>query len=305
MIQAKMTGQSNNSLRAKIVDKVLRATFRPLMHPRVPVALQRALANSMQYGPKPRAVVVNPWKGGREGSELHTPKILRSDEKVILYFHGGGFTIGSPAGHRALIARIAHEAGLKTYAASYRLGPEAMFPAPQQDGLAAFEALIKAGYKAKNILVAGDSAGGNLSIGVTQQILKKGEQAPGALILISPVVDFTFSQTPSPVDDTLLPELWARENRWLYLTEEQTKDPLASPIFGDFKGFPPVFIQSSSVEFLANDSKRLAEALVESGVPVTWEEEQGLWHDYQLHAGVVPEATAAVQRIGQYIHSIS
>lgn len=305
MIQPKVTGQAKNSLRAKVVDRVLRATFRPLMHPKVPVALQRALANSMQYGPKPGGVKVKPWSLGRPGSEVHIPNVLRSDEKVILYFHGGGFTIGSPAGHRALVARVAYESGLKTFAASYRLSPEAMFPAPQEDGLAAFNALLQEGYKAQNIIIAGDSAGGNLSIGVTKQILEQGGRAPAALVLISPVVDFTFSKTPYPVDDTLLPELWARENRWLYLTEAQTRNPLASPIFGDFEGFPPVFIQSSSVEFLANDSKRLAHALDKDGVNVTWEEEQGLWHDFQLQAGVVPESTAAVQRMGQFIQSLT
>ncbi|MDX1667866.1 MAG: alpha/beta hydrolase [Limnobacter sp.] len=274
------------------------------MNPRVPVRFQRAAAELMKFNPLPKGSTCKPWPAGRRGSEIHTPGRIRDADTVILYFHGGGFTIGSPAGHRGLVSQLAKRAGVKTFAASYRLSPESMFPAPQEDGLFAFDTLVKEGYAPENIIVAGDSAGANLSIGVAKQLLERGGPLPKALVLISPVVDFTFEQIPQPVDDTLLPENWALENRWLYIHKNQAKDPLVSPIFGDFKGFPPVFIQSSSAELLSNDSKRLAAALDKAGVPVTWEEQIGLWHDFQLQSGAVKEATEAVQRIGEFVRSL-
>lgn len=296
---------STASLQARIAEVFLRKVSYSLLNPKVPIPVQRQLVNLLRFAPTPRSVSCKPWKQGREGSEVHTPKYLSSPDRAVLYFHGGGFTICSPATHRALISRLAQESGLKTFASSYRLAPEHQYPAPLEDGQAAFEALIAQGYKPANIVIGGDSAGACLTLGLVQRLRESGKPLPGGLVLISPAGDMSFTQLPLPNNDAVLPSAWVRHIRWDYLSEEQWSDPQASPALADFTGFPPVLMQSSSVELLANDAKRLAQAMQRDGVQLQWQEEHGLWHDFQTQAGLVPEADAAISRLGQFIRNLA
>lgn len=293
------------SLQARVTEVVLRNIMHRVLNPRVPIPVQRKLVGVMRFAPTPRGISIAPWAQAREGSEVHTPKRLLDKEKAVLYFHGGGFTICSPATHRALVSRIALESGVKTFAAAYRLAPEHQFPAPLEDCEAAFDALIEQGYSPSNIVVGGDSAGGCLTLGLVQRLLASGKPVPGGLVLISPAGDMSFTQLPLPNNDAVLTSAWIKHNRWDYLTEAEWAEPQASPALASFKDFPPVFMQSSSVELLANDARRIAEAMHRDGVPFEWEEVPGLWHDFQMQAGLVPEADKAIARIGQFIQNLN
>lgn len=290
-----------NSQTARLTEKLLRQTMRRLMHPRVPVAVQRFATDALRFHPRPGNVTTQAFAAPGLVGEKHTPDHLSDTQHAVLYFHGGGYIMGSPASHRNLGARIAAQARQTVYMASYRLAPEHPYPAALEDAERAYLTLLGMGYQPAHITVGGDSAGGNLSLALVQQLRDSGVALPGRLVLISPWTDATFEQAPNPNDDALLPRPWVLHIRPGFVTESQLDDPKVSPVLADFKGFPPTLVQSSSVELLSNDAARLVHAMQQAGVEVQWQEDAGLWHDYQLTAGVVPEATAAVQRIGEYI----
>lgn len=296
---------SQNSTIARVTEVLFRNTMRRLMHPKVPLSVQRRVSDITRWMPTPKDVTIEPFEFQGVKGELHTPKSVVDAEKVLLYFHGGGYTLCSPATHRTMIAHIAREAGVITYAAQYRLAPEHRYPAQIEDAVAAFDMVLAQGYTHDQIVIGGDSAGGNLTLALTQALRDRGDRMPKGLVLISPAADLSFNNVPQPNSDALLPIEWVKHIRWGHMDDSVwLNDPKASPILANFTGFPPVLMQSSSVELLANDAKALAELFKRDGVLCDWQEAQGLWHDYQLQAGTVPEATEAVQRIGQFIHNL-
>lgn len=297
-------GNQSNSLQARIMERTLRLTMRPLMSPKVPLGVQRFATSLLRFSPRPSHVRLEPYAVPGLVGEKHTPDSLGNSQFAILYFHGGGYVMGSPASHRNLGARIAAAAQLPVYMASYRLAPEHSYPSQLEDAERAFLALMGQGYKPEHILIGGDSAGGNLTLALALHLRETGVGMPAGLILISPWTDATFTQVPNPNNDALLPLDWAEDSRPRFASDAQMSDPKVSPALADFAGFPPTLVQSASVELLANDAARLVEAMTNAGVNVQWQEDQGLWHDYQLNAGTVPEATDAVRRIGVFAKSI-
>lgn len=303
---AKVRGLSNtnNSIQARIVERALRLTMRPLMSPKVPLGVQRFATNLLRFSPRPGNVSLESYAVPGFVGEKHTPDHLFNSRYAILYFHGGGYVMGSPASHRNLGARIASAAQLPVYMPSYRLAPEHSYPCQLEDAERAFLALMGQGYKPEHILIGGDSAGGNLTLALALQLRETGVGMPAGLILISPWTDATFDQVPSPNNDALLPLDWAADSRPRFASDAQITDPKVSPVLADYKDFPPTLVQSASVELLANDAARLVECMKNAGVRVEWQEDQGLWHDYQLNAGTVPEATDAVRRIGVFAKAV-
>src|SRR5271155_3516364 len=182
--------------------------------------------------------------------------------RVLLFFHGGGYCSGSIVSHRRLVTEAGRAAAIRTFAVEYRLAPEHPFPAAFDDALAAWRFLRAQGIAAKNIAVGGDSAGGGLSIALTNRLRTDGEEQPACVWLISPWTDLTMSGSTIISKDAVDPMI-----RKAYLEELASsyvpagmdrKDPRVSPLFADLTGFPPMLVQVGSDETLLDDAVRFA-----------------------------------------------
>jgi acetyl esterase/lipase len=217
-------------------------------------------------------------------SEFITPKKVDSG-RAILYLHGGGYTICSPATHLGLAGRIAKRAQSYLLLPDYRLAPENSFPAALEDALAAWNWLLAQGYREEHISVGGDSAGGGLSLALMLRLKDAGKKLPASIFLLSPWVDLSASGD------------FGR----LYLPEGDLSNPFVSPVFGDLRSLPPVFIQVGGDDFLLLDSLSLEKKLITDGVQVRVEKWNGLWHVFQAFAPFFPEAQQAINTIGDFI----
>jgi acetyl esterase/lipase len=234
--------------------------------------------------------------------EWLTPAPLNLPEAVLLYFHGGGFISCSPQGHRPITATLARLIGCRVFSVDYRLAPEHPFPAAVEDTVAAFQWLLKTGVKPKNIVLAGDSAGGNLVVSTLVSLREKGIALPACVACIAPVVDLTgdFNYTNQQSCAMFFPED-GRTFARIYLNGASPLSPLASPLFADLKGMPPMLIQVADKEFLFDDAVRLNEKAIASGVDSRLHVYPGLPHVWQMFVGLVPEARQALQEIADFV----
>jgi epsilon-lactone hydrolase len=296
-----------NSWAARALKVFIACTASHLLSPRFAVAWQRRVVVAMTaLMVRPLGVSRRVWRAKIAG-DLSAPLGLQwvpqsaSGRGCVLYFHGGGYTVGSPQSHANLTMRIAKTSGRVVYCPKYRLAPEHPYPAQLHDAQRSVDALLQAGMAIEDVILAGDSAGAHLALTLTLQRKAQGQPLPRALVLISPVVDMALDQLPSADSDVGLGKAWLRQMRDGYVAPALWQDPLVSPVLADCSGLPPVLVQSASAEVLALDAKRMVEVLRLAGVAVRWEEDAGLWHDYHLSAGTVPEATRAVASIGEFI----
>lgn len=225
-------------------------------------------------------------------------------ERVILYLHGGAYNAGSTRSHRALAANIAYAAHARALTIDYRLAPEHPYPAALVDAFSAYRWLLDEGFRPEQIIVTGDSAGGGLAIALLTALRERGYPMPAAAIVLSPWTDLSASgaswQENAKVD-YLIHGSKLMEAARLYLQDTSPQTPLASPVYANLKGLPPLLIQVGSEEVLLSDSQRLAKHARLSGVDVTlevWEEMQHVW---QFAARFLPEARQAIDRIGEFI----
>ena len=183
----------------------------------------------------------------------------------------------------------------------YRLAPEHPFPAALDDVFTSYRALLAQGYTPERIAIAGDSAGGGLALSLCLRLRSEGLAQPACAVVLSPWADLTLTLLAPVADDALLRAAWLNQGAAAYLQGHSARDPLVSPLLADLAGLPPMLIQAASDEILRDDSRRLTEILSADGVPVTHREFPYMWHDFQLYAGLVPEATQAVDDIAQFI----
>jgi len=224
--------------------------------------------------------------------------------KVILYLHGGAYLAGSPRTHRHLAAALAGAAGARTLLPDYRLAPEHPFPAAVEDALAAYRHLLDAGYDAREIALAGDSAGGGLVFALALRIAALGLPRPAAVVAFSPWVDLTGeakSLRRNATRDVMLPARRLAEVADYYLAGADPRDPLASPVFGEWDNPPPALIMASRGEILVDDATTLAEALRSAGGSVQLELWRGLPHAWPVFAGRLPEADRAIANAGAFL----
>jgi acetyl esterase/lipase len=228
---------------------------------------------------------------------------------VLLYFHGGGYCSGSIVSHRRLVTEAGRAAGTRTLAIDYRRAPEHPYPAAHQDAMAAWRFLRKQGIAADRIAVGGDSAGGNLTLGLIQRLRAAGEALPACAWLISPWTDLTMSgatlETRDAVDP-LIHEAYLAELADAYApTSIDRRDPLISPLFADFTGFPPVMIQVGSAETLLADATRLAAAAGSDDVDVTLEIWPHMIHAWPVWNAALEDGRRALASAGQFIRARS
>jgi acetyl esterase/lipase len=227
---------------------------------------------------------------------------------TMLYLHGGGYCMGSIASHRALAARLGAAAACRVLLIDYRLAPEHPFPAALKDARAAYEWLLGQGVDASRLVAAGDSAGGGLALALLLALARDGMDLPAGAVCFSPWSDLTptgAAVTASDVDDPLISAPDARLVADLYLQGHDPADPLVSPVFGDFRGLPPLLLQVGTRERLLDDARRVAGTARRAGVEVTLEEWAGLIHVWQFLAPLVPEACAAIRAAGHWVRGLA
>ncbi len=223
---------------------------------------------------------------------------------VVYYLHGGGYAIGSINTHREMISRIARAANARALAIDYRLAPEHPFPAAVEDAVAAYRWLLSTGADPERIVIAGDSAGGGLTVATLLALRDAGDPLPAAAVCISPWTDLAItgeSMDTKAAVDPMIKKADVMAGAQQYLGGADPRNPLASPLYGNLSGLPPLLVQVGGSETLLDDATRLAERAQAAGVGVTletWEEMIHVWHFF---AFILPEAQQAIDRIGQFI----
>lgn len=288
-------------LASSLMQLVLRGTLKPALSPRIPFAWQRRSVNAVSRIARPaRSVEIRPGMlGGVGGEWLHGRDAdgRAKGSAAILYFHGGGYCVGSAASHRAVTSRLARATGLAVFAAEYRLAPEHPFPAAVEDAVAAYSAMRKSGP----VVAAGDSAGAGLCVATAFAVRQRGLGNPAAMVLFSPWLDLTLAAIPETAGDALLRRGWLASCARLYLDGHDATAPAASPLYGDLRGLPPTLIQAGGDEILVADATRMHDALCEAGVTSRCEIVARRWHGFQLHAGILPSANEAIERAAEFV----
>jgi monoterpene epsilon-lactone hydrolase len=227
-------------------------------------------------------------------------------ERNILYLHGGGYMIGSVKTHRCLAGWISRAAQARVLIIDYRLAPENPHPAAVDDALAAYRFMIDSGVKPSRTVIAGDSAGGGLTVAALLAIRDAKLPSPAAAVCLSPWVDMEGtgeSMTTKAASDPMVGSGNLGEMAAAYLGGKDPKTPLASPLYADLKGLPPMLIQVGTSEVLLDDSSRLAERARKAGVDVVYEPWENMIHVWQIFVPMLDEAKQAVARIGEYVRA--
>jgi acetyl esterase/lipase len=218
--------------------------------------------------------------------------------KALLYLHGGAYILGSCASHRHMVSYIARHVGIRALLPEYRLAPEHPFPAAVEDAAAVYRAMLEQGYEPRNIVVAGDSAGGGLTMAMLLALRDTGDPMPAAAFLLSPWLDLATTgdtmETRSEQDPWFHKDDIALVARY-YCGGEELKNPLVSPVFAELHGMPSVHIQVGNDEVLLSDATRLADRIRESGGEVHVDVWDGMWHVFQAFLLLVPESREAMK----------
>ena len=212
-----------------------------------------------------------------------------------MHFHGGGFTVGSPALGRGWVGALALRLGLEVILPDYRLAPENAFPAAFDDAYDVVADVLTR-FPPASVAVSGDSAGANLALGAVQQRVARGESVPGSVVLVSPWLDLTVDRRADRSlvrRDPLLSPEWLATAAVAY-APGQLEDPRVSPLLGVLEGLPPVFIQGGTDDILAPDAARLATGI---GEAATLSVALGMWHDFSLQVGMLAAADRALEAV--------
>lgn len=242
--------------------------------------------------------------------ELLTRKEGGRGDYIILQLHGGGY-IGAMRNAYRTFAGLYSEVsrGMSVLTIDYRVAPENPYPAALEDALKAYDWLLAQGWKEKQILLAGDSAGGGLELALCMYLKDQGRSLPAGIIAMSPWTDLTASG-PSYEDNYELDPLFGNTRDSLiynkdYVQDNDPKNPYISPLFGDYEGFPPLLIQVGSIEMLLSDSVLVAEKAREAGVPVKLTVYEGMFHIFQMALKLIPESRDAWVEIGKFLEEIA
>lgn len=223
--------------------------------------------------------------------------------KVILYVHGGGYVSGSCSDHRGFVSKFADRCGYNNLVFEYRLAPEHTYPAAVDDSVRVYKWLLKKGYKSENILIAGESAGGGLTLALLLALKERKISLPKAAVAISPWTDLTCSGESYKTKGNVSV---APADSWIvfskhYVGNNSANLPLISPLFGDLAGLPALFINSAVDDELFDDGRLFAEKAEKAGIDITFREGIGMVHCYPLLAPMFKEATDALNEICEFI----
>lgn len=223
-------------------------------------------------------------------------------EPVLLYLHGGGFVFGLTSLHLQMGAFLAQKLGLRILMVDYRLAPTYPFPAALDDCATAYRWLLKQGIAAQDIGVAGDSAGGNLTITLLMKLRDSGGPLPAAAACLSPVTDLTKDKVRPGYNDPLLPPRAMRFYNKSYVGDHDARNPLISPVFGDLRGLPPLLIHVGEDELLCDEAIQFEKLARAAGGDVRLEIYPRMWHVWQLYL-TLPQAVQSLDDIAQFLRS--
>ncbi|MBR3636869.1 MAG: alpha/beta hydrolase [Lachnospiraceae bacterium] len=250
------------------------------------------------------------------------PEFKHDKDRVVFYCHGGGYTCGSLKYARVIASKLAVHTGIPVMSFEYSLAPEHPYPAALEDALVIWNYIMQLGFGAREVIVVGDSAGGNLALELILKLKSQKRIPPKGLVLMSPWTDMTMSgetyETCKDIDPLLTKE-YIQTCRYSFVglnekyNEEETKikideadldyaNPDFSPLFADLEGFPPTLIQVGSNEILKSDSIRLYEKLLSLGVPAVLEEYDDAWHVFQMMP--LKKAVIAMDSIGRFVDGL-
>ena len=271
-----------------------------------PVAQRRAILDSrVQALPMLPGIHADSVTADGVPAEWVSAEGVKTDQ-VILFLHGGGYVAGSAAGSRDFVARLCTAANVRALSLDYRLAPEAPFPAAVQDCVAAYRWLLNQGTPTTRCAIVGPSAGGGLVVATLLALREAGDPLPACGVCMCPFIDMTVTAASleKNADKDVLDPGVARSFARLYLGQgSDPRQPLASPVFADLSGLPPLLIQAGTVEVLLDDARALAARGKTCGVEVTYEEWEGMFHGWQTMAALLPEGVQAIAHVGDFIRS--
>lgn len=292
----------HESVTAGAMRFALRAFFKSVMKPPLPPQLQRGVLHILSVVmPGTGGVTVEKTTVGNMAAERITPQGAKP-QHAILYLHGGAFVAGSPRSHRSITTRLAKFANAQVLAIHYRRVPEAPFPAQIEDSVAGYKQLLKDGFKPEQIAVAGDSAGGTLTLLVTKALELEGIPGPKCLVMMSPAFDPKLDSQSVKKYRKLDPMInieWGHQGFTWY--RPQHDHPLAIPKRQNLATLPPTLVQVGEIEVLHDDSVWLLHAAKRFDRHVELEVYEQRWHVFQIHAGIMPSATLALQRQAAFL----
>ena len=225
-------------------------------------------------------------------------------DRAVLYIHGGAWFMGSTKTHRGFVSNLAFTSGIRALSINYRLAPENPFPAGLEDCISVYEWLLHSGFPARHIIVAGDSAGGNLTLALLIALRDAGKPLPAGAVALSPATDLALTgesyKTRKRIDpyfrhvgfNTIIED---------YITGHDPFHPLISPLYADLNGLPPLLIHVGDHEVLLDDTVRFGDRAVAAGVrakTVVWPK---MFHVFQMFAPILPEAQQAIDQIAKFI----
>ena len=288
------------SLQAKIVKKLLPIQFSDLSEG--PIEEQRARQEkSLRYARLSKGIHCQPVCAN--GISAEWIKASGADSGVILYLHGGAYALGSINTCREFAARLSRATKMRVLAIDYRLAPEHPFPAALQDATSAYRWLLSQGFDPSQTIIAGDSAGGGLTLATLVALRDAGETLPAGAVCISPWVDLAITgasiQNRAKADHILDQDSLDMYAKY-YARARELTSPLISPLYADLKGLPPLLIQAGTDEILLDDATRCAENARQAGVDVTLEIWDEMFHVFQL-VSFLPETKKAVSHIAEFV----
>ena len=266
------------------------------------MTMRKMMSRAPTY-PQPADITWEPLDAAGMSAEWVIPDGCEPG-RALVHFHGGGYALGTLESTRALCSHIARATRARLLSVDYRLAPEHPFPAAVDDAVTAYRFTISEGYAPEAVALCGDSSGGGLALATLVALRERGDPMPAAAICMSPWTDLTLSGSSLQENRDADPMVSAATLTLMadaYLGEVDRRSPTASPLFADLAGLPPLLVQVAAGELLIDDATRFAERAQEAGVEVTleiWEEVFHVWHAF---ADLLPEARAAIARIGTYV----
>jgi monoterpene epsilon-lactone hydrolase len=298
-------GSITLSLRAEIVRFALRWLVKRRSGPKTTVAAlrrQEAILGLLVPPPPWGTVVTRDNLGGVKAVSVATKESLA--DRHVLYLHGGGHVSGKPALYRDFIWRIAAATRARVFIIDHRLAPEHPYPADVDDAVQSYRALLADDADPRRLAVMGESSGGGLTLGMLLRLRDEGTPLPAAAVVMSPWTDLALtgdSLTRNAKADPMIRSEEAPRLANCYLAGTDPRTPYASPLYGDPAGLPPTLIHVGSDEVLLDDSVRMAERMRAAGCQVELEIWPRMPHTWHVWARVLPEAQAAIARIGAFV----
>lgn len=269
----------------------------------IPDLRQEVEKSAAMFGKLPVGIEASPISINGFPAEWILPS-PKAKDRVILYFHGGGYVTGSCPAHRAIVTKFVKGTETSALLFGYRLAPEHPFPGALEDAVAAYRWLLAQGVSSAHIAFVGDSAGGGLCLATLVALRDQGLPLPAAAVALSPWTDLKCSgesyTTKVKVDPATWPGSWTVFSQY-YAGDHDPGNPWISPLYGDLRGLPPLLIYVGDYEVLLDDSTRFAAKAKDAGVDVTLRVGEGLFHCYPVCAPLFPEATQAMDEICAFV----